>query len=529
MATPGELFKKLRPGEGQHADLTSEAGRLRNRGLNGDDLAAALIPVSNARHDPPLPYADIEHIAKSIGAKPLPPPEAKATIGSKRATVEIPPEDPNEKPDPLYPIEVWDGTEFGEFAHLCADDNNVPRKMYVEAFRTVTGAVVGNHIECTIEGVHPRAYTVMPAPYGKGKGTSIRRATAFYDVLLNGNLMSPSLLFKWQESTWRRAGIGAEIAAGSSMPGLMRIITPKQHRAKDKKGKAQAADKPPVESSIWQWQPMARVITVAEELKELLANFYNEKGVGTALEGVVCELWDGTEFTPTSTDARQEMASQVMYSILGGITPDDWQDLLSRGQSVGSGFMSRLNIVGTRGEWENVSDLRRIDFSALRQRFLPRIHALKMGPVVIDRTDGARGLVAEWFNGLKSAERSNSRFNIHAWRAALWLAWLKGHAAITEQDAAGGIALAQYQWDTRDYYTVKPAENPIAKYQEKIRKALHAARGKRASVRDLKRLTHADRVGTQVWTKALGGMISSGELGSKEVSKNSVLVWVVAV
>ena len=99
----------------------------------------------------------------------------------------------------------------------------MPRTMYVEAFRTLTGAIVGDRIDCVIEGV-PRAYTVMPAPPGKGKGTSIRRAYSFFDVTLNGDRMRPPLLFKWGESTWRRTCIGEEVAHGSSMPGMMRSV-----------------------------------------------------------------------------------------------------------------------------------------------------------------------------------------------------------------------------------------------------------------------------------------------------------------
>ncbi len=82
---PGEPFNKLRPGDGQHADLTSQAGTLRNMGLDPDQLAAALIAVSDARHDPPLSFGDIEHIARSIGAKPLAAPEPRLVIGKFEA------------------------------------------------------------------------------------------------------------------------------------------------------------------------------------------------------------------------------------------------------------------------------------------------------------------------------------------------------------------------------------------------------------------------------------------------------------
>ena len=420
-----------------------------------------------------------------------------------------------ERPDPVYPIEEWDGTEFGEFANVCAEDNNVPRKLYLEAFRTVTGAVVGDRIQCQIEGVEPRTYTILPAPPGKGKGSSIGRATSFYEqTSLSGMIVTSPLLFGPGQDSWKAQGIGAEIALPSSMPGLMRIITPPKPKAEPKKAKGKGGVEVSIEK-VTNWEPMARVVTAAEELKELFANLYTENGVGTALEGGICRLWDSTTFSASTSNERQGMSSKVMYTILGGITPEDWTDLLSRGSSVGSGFMSRLNIIGTRGEWENVEEMQRPDFIALRRRFLPRIYALKDNAVMVGRTEGAAGLVREWFRGLKSAERSHSRFNLHAWRSALWLAWLRGHPDITEKDALGGIRLAQYQWDTRDYYTVTRVENPVAKVQEKIRKALREAKARRLTLNELKRVTHADRVGTEIWMRALDGMIKSGEVAQE--------------
>lgn len=77
---------------------------------------------------------------------------------------------------PEYPIAAWEGTAVAEFSKLCANDNNIPRKMYAEAFRCALGAIVGDRLSCDgVEGALPRTYTVIVAK-GKGKGTAIRRA-----------------------------------------------------------------------------------------------------------------------------------------------------------------------------------------------------------------------------------------------------------------------------------------------------------------------------------------------------------------
>lgn len=143
---------------------------------------------------------------------------------------------PTEKPKrqaPVYPIEVWDGTAVGEFAKLCAHDNNIPRKLYAESFRTVLGAVVGNQLLCpAVEGAIPRSYTIIIAPFGKGKGTAIRRATRFFSQSCHGTRVTsgltvqgdtPGLLCGCREFIWKPEGIGAWNASASSVPGMAKL------------------------------------------------------------------------------------------------------------------------------------------------------------------------------------------------------------------------------------------------------------------------------------------------------------------
>jgi hypothetical protein len=129
---------------------------------------------------------------------------------------------------PVYPLEVWDETAVGEFAKLCAEDNNVPRKMYAEAFRCVLGTVVGDRLSCsTVESLVPRSYTVIVAPKGKGKGTAIRRAVRFFTQSFPGTRhthalvvqgTTPGLLSGERDFEWKPKGIGAYMAAASSVP-----------------------------------------------------------------------------------------------------------------------------------------------------------------------------------------------------------------------------------------------------------------------------------------------------------------------
>ena len=58
---------------------------------------------------------------------------------------------------------------------------------------------------------------------------------------------------------------------------------------------------------------------------------------------------------------------------------------------------------------------------------------------------------------------SKARLNIHAWRTALHLAWLRGHEQITAQDAEGGTRVANYQVKMREYYAPTEGETRQAR------------------------------------------------------------------
>ncbi len=273
--------------------------------------------------------------------------DLEATIGGPKPEPE--PAKLPERVRPVYPMDAWDGTVVGSFARLCGDDNNVPLKMYAEAFRCVLGAVVGDRLSCpTVEGALPRTYTIIVAPKGKGKGTAIRRAQQFFSCPCDGESrttnggggvtvsFSDPLLSGDRDFMWKPKGIGVYEAAASSVPGMARLIKEPDSTAKNK--------------PQFTWgNTLPRLISVHEEMKTFLSALFIEGGVGSGLEGVVCQLWDDVKFHGTATGTREAQYGEVMFSMLCGVTEEDWFDLLSRGNAVGGGLMSRFNIIGTGG------------------------------------------------------------------------------------------------------------------------------------------------------------------------------------
>src|SRR5262252_10009091 len=213
---------------------------------------------------------------------------------------------------------------------------------------------------------------------------------------------------------------------------------------------------------------------------------------------------------------------EMMYSILGGITPELWDRVFSKVGATDSGFLSRLNIIGTE-EDRRVHKLKDPDFTALRNRFFPLIKDLQKNPRVFSPTADADQVVAKWFDGLVLPENvQRSRRNVHAWPTALHLAWLRGHEHIEAEDAEGGTRIADYQVQMREYYAPPEGETKQARCEQAIRKVLKSVR--QIPKRELLRKTHGDRFGVGLWENALTAMIKAGEC---RLEKRGRGTWVI--
>jgi hypothetical protein len=256
---------------------------------------------------------------------------------------------------------------------------------------------------------------------------------------------------------------------------------------------------------------LPRILSVHEEMKTFLSTLFIEGGVGSGMEGVVCQLWDDVTFHGTATGTREAAYGEMMFSMLCGVTEQDWFDLLSRGNAVGGGLMSRFNLCGTEGRFENVSRMHPPDFTALQETFLPRVMQLEDAHARVLATEAADTIISEWSDNLPEG---SERMNIHAWRSALLLAWLRHEESITAKTAEDAVRLGQYQVASHDYYRTKSADTANARVQAKLLRALEL-KGPMPR-RDLQRATHAHRDGTELWNRALDGLLRDKAIGKGE-------------
>ncbi len=487
--------------ENRNDAMTRLLGKARQAGLSDDMLRAHAYDINeNRMNGNSLGGDELDKIIESACKWEIGKPTPSVSFGS---STPVKPAAMPERVRPIYPLDAWRDTVVYEFARLCGNDNNVPAKMYAEAFRCVLGAVVGDRLACPrVDGALPRTFTIIVAPKGKGKGTSIRRAVEFFEAeWRSGEATMPGLLSQNREFMWKPTGVGAWNTAASSVPGMARLTVENRKPVVGLKT-----------SAVPSWEnTLPRILSVNEEMKTLLGTLFIGGGVGSSMEGVICQLWDHNSFQGTATGTRDASYGRMLFSLLCGVTEEDWFDLLSQGNVVGGGLMSRLNIIGTEGQFDNVSTMEPPDFAPLRESFLPRIARLEDAAVNIGVTDAAKAAVSEW---VLSLPEGSERRNVHVWRSALLLSWLLHEDAITEDTVRRAISLGDYQTASHEYYRTNPADTVNAGVQAKIIRALTV--GGSMSKRDLQRKTSASRVGTYLWGQALTGLLQDGAIGRDE-------------
>lgn len=392
-------------------------------------------------------------------------------------------------PLPKYPFEVWDGTDYAEFAETCAQNCYIPREFLVESLKTITGAVLGSAITVEdVEGAIPRFYTVLMGPAGSGKGTSISWATSVFKDIAAGTgvfslLWSPAT--KIEDVPWTR--IGACEEGFNSAQGMQRS---------NEKGQS-------------------RWLQTFEELDHLIEGSGIE-GSGKALMGVNRQLYDREEFATTTTGKRDAIAGKAKNSLLACTTPELWTDMFAGKQVKGSGLFQRFNLMASE-ESRKKGTIRRPKLDVFKTRFAARILDMEENPIELTVDPAAEVALDEWYRQGKFDEADGEvrgRLNVLAWRNALHLAWQRRHQSIRERDILDAIRLSDYQFEIRRLYTPAEGENHGALVENKIRNLLRVI--KRATRRDVVRKLSLNRYGGFIIDRAINSLRQSGEIDLAE-------------
>jgi Bifunctional DNA primase/polymerase, N-terminal len=394
----------------------------------------------------------------------------------------------SENSGPRYPIDVWAGTEYGEFMEICSRGNFIPPEFLVEAIKTVTGAVLGSALSIPeIEGGVPRFYTVLIGGAGAGKGTSIAWASSVFEDIPLGGTAVTSLLWspatKIESVEWSL--IGACKEGFNSAPGMQRS---NQHGQK-------------------------RWLQTFEELDHMIEGSGID-GSGKALMGVNRQLYDREDFATTTTGKRDAIAGKAQNSILSGTTPEIWTDMFA-GKSVrGSGLFQRFNLI-VSNENRKKGSLRKPQLEVFKSNFAAKIMEMDKNPPRISLGRGVEGAMDEWFTQDRFSNPEidgevRGRLNVLAWRNALHLAWLRGLAEIGTRELQDAFLLSEYQFEMRLRHTPAEGDNSWALVENKIRNYLRTE--KKATRREIVRALNLHRYGSGTTDKALSVLKAAGDI-----------------
>jgi hypothetical protein len=375
---------------------------------------------------------------------------------------------------PSYPMHVWEGTAYKDYADLAAVGNNIPKEFFVETLKTVTGAIVGNSLKCSKYEINPRFFTVLIVPGQGGKGTSIDWAQKFYkDFSAMNGVYLGSLLWGLDDP---QGSMGTAVCGFASDAGMMKAA-----------------------------KSQTRWLQVYEEL-----NTFMEKagiqGSGQSLLAANRSLFDNEEFHMSATEKRAGGTIKVCNSLLAGTTPDLWKSMFKGTQSVGSGLFQRFSITAHDGNFERVGTLPKPICGSLQRFMVDKIADLETSPIDFFVSPEANYEMNSWYGKLQAATRDKDevgRINVIAMKNALHLAWLKGHQAIEVEDMKGGIAVAEYHLQTRKMFKPNVGENTQAQLQETFLQILKTKPMSKSEVFDK---AHAFRLGTDVANRAWEGL-----------------------
>jgi len=375
-----------------------------------------------------------------------------------------------------YPAEIYDGTLAGEFAERCTKGNHIAKELFIEAFLTVLGAVVGNQLRGDQKGMFARQYMIAVAPPQHGKDVAIDESQEVFR------------------------------AEAEEFDGEGRVAGFLTHEVDFKNIGAMPVNVASENGAIDAALKCVRLLNVPPEFGSLLDKS-SISGAGQALLELMLAAWDTTFPKLSTAKGRKEVPSRLFLSILTSIQPDRLS-----GMQVTSGFYSRCIWISVK-PLNVTANLPKVDYGYFQKRLFAKLLPLEKSPITISTSPEALDVLNTWFADVKTRkyedDQIRTRINIIALRKALVLAWLKDEETITAQTMGDATKFCDWQLSVRSELFLRETDNDIACQQMKIKKAL---RKKPLTSRVLKRTVHADRVGTEIHERALKGLLLSGDV-----------------
>lgn len=463
-----------------HGFMLSNAGRLRNAGLNQDEIETALLRIVHEECEGPIDDVKVIAMAKSICNYPAGVPagvvltsgQAPAVLPAEVAAQfppAVPPVDDVELPIiptipyPKFPDWVMQGTSVyeGLVKPICdANPSRIASFMFMPAVVMMLN-YLGTKVSVKMKNLKPSLYTVLIGKKGQAKKSScINDAMDYFEMA--------GVLGQGLTETKNADGRSLVWTAGS--PEYLGI---QMQKTNCKNGMlfydelSTLANKAGIESST---------------LKQGLLTMYES---GKFSNGV-----------KSKKDSFSLVPGSYCFSLVAGTAPKDFPETWSRLASGAEGlddrftFILQPEVLPERAPFVNVS----VAGNALRTR------------VLIDRAVDKREFAFFDQSPLQNAlEWMSDRDEIRAEKYALFFAVDLGLDDIDEDCVERAIALVRYEKAVKRYLRTSDADSKTAAIQMKLRTTLERAGG-RMGLRELERKMNAHRYDTFTWSNVYGGL-----------------------
>jgi hypothetical protein len=295
---------------GRNAGLTSMAGKLRAKGLDVEEMEAALRVANQKRCKPPLPESEVQEIARSVGRYA---PQQAIAEAAKPA---------RNWPSPLSEA-AYQGIA-GEFVRLVGPETEADPAALLFQLQAALGSIIGRgpHYRVGAERHHVNIFMVCVADSSKGrKGTSWNEVKAFCKLVDIG---------------WYQTRIGGGLSTGEGLIYAVRDPITEQVAIKEK-GRVVDSQEQVTDSGVVD----KRLLCVEGELGQALQCAGRD---GNTLSPIIRQAWDGSQLRVMTRGSRGECA-EPHISIIGHITNTELQTLLTTNDAA-NGFANRFMWVG---------------------------------------------------------------------------------------------------------------------------------------------------------------------------------------
>lgn len=410
---------------------------------------------------------------------------------------------PSEHNFPEFPRAAYLGIG-AEFADLYAHHYESPKEFFYFDFLMLMGTSLSGSVRADFGDLktHPRLFGLKIGPSGTSKkSTSYDIAETFVRSAWHKAVRDKSETAVEEEEFW--------VAKTDQSDKIFKIIP----------GAGSAEGILPV------FRANKRVFTYFDEFDRF------EKKAGTehsVLGTLFNELFERLSYSNYIAQNPTEV-TDAHLGLLSNVPLDQFQSMASSGKLSKMGFWNRFAfVIGDRRQKCH----RIVAPSPEKVRELVERLALCLAPLwetvekqvkgkkvkvlqpkkelKLQLTTEARDRWAE-FEDVLGTGGSVTRLDTIGMRLMAILAVTSGKSEIDLEVVNAVLAFLQYQKTVRENYRPSQAQNVVAKMQEALLQALHKAR-KPLSDRDLRRVTHADREGEEIYQKTRGLLLKGGRI-----------------